>query len=80
MNERIERAMNSENLGAGITENGNLDHRILALEACRGKMVFSGGFGLILGFLEWLEGFGAKDRGSCGVWEFARDFCGFWRV
>jgi hypothetical protein len=39
-------------------------------------MVFSGGSGVILEFLEWLEGFGAKDKGSCGVWEIFRDFCG----
>jgi hypothetical protein len=49
----------------------------MALEAFGGKMVFSGGFGVILEFLKWLEGFGAKNRGSCKIWEFFRDFCGF---
>jgi hypothetical protein len=38
---------NSENLGARITENGALDREIWALEAFRGKMIFSGVF---LGF------------------------------
>jgi hypothetical protein len=33
MNARIERAMNSENLGARIMGNGALDQKILALEA-----------------------------------------------
>jgi hypothetical protein len=42
----------------------------------RGKTVFSRGSGVILEFLEWFKGFGAKDRGSCRVWEFYRDFCG----
>jgi hypothetical protein len=27
--------------------------------------------------LEWLEVFGAKDRGSCKIWEIFRDFDGF---
>jgi hypothetical protein len=39
MNARIERVMNSENLGARIMKNEALDHKIL--EACKGKMVFS---------------------------------------
>jgi hypothetical protein len=39
-----------------------------------GKMVFLGGSGAILEFLEWLEGLGAKDRGSCKFWGFFRDF------
>jgi hypothetical protein len=52
----------------------------MALEAFGGKMVFSGGSGVILEFLKWLEGFGAKDRGSCEIWEIFRDFCGFFGV
>jgi hypothetical protein len=40
-------------------------------------MVFSGGSRVILEFLEWLEGLGANDRGSCEVWGFFRDFGGF---
>jgi hypothetical protein len=67
MNARIERVMNSENLGVRTTENRALDHKIRALEACRGKIVFSRGSGVILGFLEWLEGFGGKDMGSWSV-------------
>jgi hypothetical protein len=39
-------------------------------------MVFSRGSEVILGFWEWLKGFGVKDRGSRGVWEFFRGF--FW--
>jgi hypothetical protein len=60
MNARIERAINSDNLGVRITENGALGQKIWALEAFKGKTVFSGGSGVILEFLEWLEGFGAK--------------------
>jgi hypothetical protein len=32
------------------------------LEAYRGKTVFLGGSGVVLEFLEWLEGLDAKDR------------------
>jgi hypothetical protein len=74
MNTRIERAMNSENLGTRITENGALDQKIWGLEAFGGGMVFSRGSGVIMDFLEWLEGFGAKDRGSCIAWDFLGEF------
>jgi hypothetical protein len=63
----MERAMNSENLGAIIKENEALDKKIWALEAYRGKTVILGGSRVILEFLEWLEGFGANDRGSYGI-------------
>jgi hypothetical protein len=69
--------MNSKNLGARMMENRAWNQNIWALEAFRGKMVFLGGSGAILEFLEWLEGLGVKDRGSCEIWEFFRDFCGF---
>jgi hypothetical protein len=69
--------MNSENLGARIMENGAWNQKIWALEAFRGKTVFLGGSRAILEFLEWLEGLGAKDRGSCKIWKFLGDFCGF---
>jgi hypothetical protein len=42
MNARIERAVNSENLGTIITENEVLDQKIWTPEAFRGKTVFSG--------------------------------------
>jgi hypothetical protein len=77
MNARIERAMNSENLGTRIAESEALNQKIWALEAFRGKTVFLGGPWVILEFLKWLEGLGAKDRGSCEVWGFFRDFGGF---
>jgi hypothetical protein len=50
--------------------------KIWALEAFRGKMVFSGGFWGFLKFCEWLEGLGAKDRAlaKCGI------FLGIFRV
>jgi hypothetical protein len=58
-----------------------LVQKIWALEAFRGKMVFSGGSGVIQEFLEWLEGLGAKDRGSCEFWRFFGDFfLKFWSV
>jgi hypothetical protein len=59
--------MNSENLGTRIAENGAWSQKIWALEAFRGKTIFLGDSGVILEFLEWLEGLGTKDRGSCGV-------------
>jgi hypothetical protein len=34
-------------------------------------------FWVILEFLEWFEGLGAKDRGSCEVLGFFGDFGGF---
>jgi hypothetical protein len=55
--------MNSENLGARIMENGARDRKICALEAFKGQIVFLGGYGGIWGILEWLESFGAKERG-----------------
>jgi hypothetical protein len=72
MNAWIERAINSENLGARITENAAWNQKIWALEAFRGKIVFLWGYGAILEFLEWLEGFGAKEWGSCEVWKSFR--------
>jgi hypothetical protein len=51
MNARTERMMNSENLGTGITENGALDRNISALEALKGKIIFSRGSGGICGIL-----------------------------
>jgi hypothetical protein len=73
MNARIERAMNSENLGARIIRNGALDQKICALEACRGKIVFLGGSRVVLEFLEWLAGLWCKRQDSCGI-------CGFFGV
>jgi hypothetical protein len=40
-------------------------------------MVVSGGSGVILEFLEWLEGLWQKRQGSCGMWKNLGDFCGF---
>jgi hypothetical protein len=78
MNAWMKRATNSENLGARIMWNGVLNEKIWALEAWRAKMVFLEGSGVILEFFEWLEGLGAKDRGSCEFWGFFRDFVEFW--
>jgi hypothetical protein len=80
MNAKIERAMNSENLGARITGNDVLDQRIWALEVLKCQMAFLGDSEGIRGILEWLEGFGAKDRGSCEVWGFFGDFVAFFGV
>jgi hypothetical protein len=44
MNASDERGSDSENFGARITEIGVAVAMIWALEAFRGKMVFSGGF------------------------------------
>jgi hypothetical protein len=67
--------MNSENLGAGIEENRAWNQKIWALVTFRGRTVFSGGSGVILEFLEWLEGLGTKDRGLLQNLGFFR-FCG----
>jgi hypothetical protein len=48
------------------------------LEANCGKTVFSGGSGVILEFLKWLEGLGAKYMGSCEIWGFFEHFWKFW--
>jgi hypothetical protein len=45
--------------------------------ACRGKMVFLEGSGVILEFLEWLEVLGSKYRGSCKIQGFFGDFWEF---
>jgi hypothetical protein len=74
MNTRIERVMNSKNLGARIMQNGDLDQKIWALGACRGKMVISVGFGVTPQFLKWLEGLGTKYRIFPGI------LVGFWSV
>jgi hypothetical protein len=74
MNTRIGRAMNSENLGARITENRALDQMIWALEACRGKMVFSGGSGHNSGVFGMVGGSWHKIRGSCKIWGCFSDF------
>jgi hypothetical protein len=63
-------------MGTRIKENRGMDQKIRALEAFRGKTVFTGGFGAVLEFLECFEGLGAKDRGSIEIWGFFRDFCG----
>jgi hypothetical protein len=47
--------MNSENLGARNMENGALDTKIWALEAFKGKTVFSRGSGGFYGILSgWI--------------------------
>jgi hypothetical protein len=43
-------------------------------------MVFLGGFGVILEFLEGLEGLWHKRQGSCVIWEFSGIFVDFWSV
>jgi hypothetical protein len=69
--------MNSKNLGTRSTENRTLDRKIWALEGFKGKTVLSGCSGGYMWNFEWLESFGAKEQGSCRVWEIFRDFCGF---
>jgi hypothetical protein len=67
MNEGIERAMNSENLGTRIMQNRALDQKISDLESCRGKMVCLGGSGAILKKNGVVGGSWRKRRGSCGM-------------
>jgi hypothetical protein len=69
--------MNFENLGIGIVENRAFDEKIWALKDFRGKMVFLGGSGVILEFLEWLEDLSDKGSGSCKIWGFFKDFVEF---
>jgi hypothetical protein len=49
----------------------------MALEAFKGKTVPSRGFGGGGYILSGWEALTQKNRGSCGVWEIFRDFCGF---
>jgi hypothetical protein len=49
----------------------------MGFRSFHGKMVFLGSSGAILEFLEWLEGLGTKDRGSCEIWGFSRIFVEF---
>jgi hypothetical protein len=77
MNARLERAMNSMNLGIRIMENRALNQKIWALEAFKDKTIILGGSRVILEIFEWFEGLGAKDRASCEVWRLFKDFGGF---
>jgi hypothetical protein len=61
--------MNSSNLGARIAEM-ELWMKRYGLWKLSGVKRFLGGSGVILRFLEWLEGFGTKNRGSCKIWGF----------
>jgi hypothetical protein len=73
---RIERTMNSENLGARIAENRALYQKIWPLEGFRSKLVFSGGFEEFLEFFMLSEGLWHKRQGSCGIWKIFLKFCG----
>jgi hypothetical protein len=68
---------NFENLGARIMTNGALDRKICALEAFKGKTVFSRGAGGICGIFGWLESFGAKEHGLLPCLGFFEDFYEF---
>jgi hypothetical protein len=81
MNARIERAMNSENLGTRIKRNGALDQKIRALGAFRCKTVFLGGSREILEFFEWLEGVLAQKIGALAKFgNFWGIFVDFWSI
>jgi hypothetical protein len=80
MNARIERAVNSENLGTIITENEVLDQKIWTLEAFGGKTVFSGVIWGNSGILEWLESLGVKARALAKFGNFWGIFVDFWSV
>jgi hypothetical protein len=77
---RIERLMNSENLGTRITENGALDRKIWALEALKGKMVLLGGSGGTYGILSGWKALMQTNSGFGGIWRFFRDFGDFLSV
>jgi hypothetical protein len=68
--------MNYENLGARIAENGAWNQKIWALEAFRGKMVFSRRFKGNFGFFGVVGGSWHKRQGLLQNWGFFRDFCG----
>jgi hypothetical protein len=75
MNQIIERVMNSEKLGARIIRNGALDPKRWALDAFRGKKVFSRGSKEMLEFFwsGWRV-FGAKDRALVEFGKFSGIF------
>jgi hypothetical protein len=66
-----------ENNGYKVEGKNGLDQNIWALEALKGKMVISRDYVEFLESLEWLQGRGGNDRGSCEVCECFRDFGGF---
>jgi hypothetical protein len=63
MNETMERAMNSENLGARIMKNEALDQKIMAFKALVAKRSFLEVLGQFLEFSDWLEGLVGKRQG-----------------
>jgi hypothetical protein len=69
--------MNSENLGARITGNRALDQKIWALEAFKGKIVFSRCSRGICGIFEWLQGLGIEHRSFAEFRNFSRIFVDF---
>jgi hypothetical protein len=80
MNARIERAMNFENLGARITENRALDQRDMALEAFKGKTVFSrGSWGYLWNF-KVVGGFWHRRQGLLRCLESFWGFLWIFRV
>jgi hypothetical protein len=52
----------------------------MALEAFRGKTVFSRGSGVALEFLEWLEGLWHKDSALAKFGDLLGILVDFWRV
>jgi hypothetical protein len=70
--------MNSENLGARITENGALDQKRWALEAFRGKVVFLGVFWSNSRILEWWKVLAQKTGALAKFGKFSRIFVDFW--
>jgi hypothetical protein len=72
--------MNSENFDVRIMWNGALDKKIWALEACRGKTVFSGGSGVVLEFLSGWRVFGTKDSALAEFGKILGIFVDFWSV
>jgi hypothetical protein len=57
-----------------------LESKDMALEAFRGKTVFSRGSGVALEFLEWLEGLWHKDSALAKFGDLLGILVDFWRV
>jgi hypothetical protein len=80
MNAGMERAMNSENLGARIMENGALYQKIWALKVLGAKQSFQEVLGHFLNVQSSWRAFVTKTGAYAKFGEFLEILVEFWRV
>jgi hypothetical protein len=76
MNARMERAINSENLGTRNAGNRALDQKIWALEVLGPKQSFEEVLGHFGNVRSGWRALVQKDRDLCEIWGIFRDFSG----